>query len=153
MFPVGLLNVDFDFVTPKTVAMHFCRLRGPHPNPNLLLGNRRISCVDTTCYLGLVFDSRLTWRHTFRLRQLVKKRYPSFGFWLILLGVQLGTHSYSTERLYFGSWNVVVKCTRQLQRLVYAFWTQYSMLGFAWQLVPFGLRQSLASWWMLDSYL
>lgn len=51
----------FRFSTSKTVAMHFCRLRGVHPDPDLYLGNRRLSCVETTRYLGLVFDSRLTW--------------------------------------------------------------------------------------------
>lgn len=51
----------FRFSASKTVAMHFCRLRGVHPDPDLYLGNRRISCVETTRYLGLVFDSRLTW--------------------------------------------------------------------------------------------
>ena len=51
----------FRFSSSKTVAMHFCRLRGVHPDPDLYLGNRRISCVEETRYLGLVFDSRLTW--------------------------------------------------------------------------------------------
>lgn len=54
-------NQGFRFSTSKTVAMHFCRLRGVHPDPDLYIGNRRLSCVETTCYLGLVFDSRLTW--------------------------------------------------------------------------------------------
>ena len=51
----------FRFSPSKTVAMHFCRLRGVHPDPDLYIGNRRISCVETTRYLGLIFDSRLTW--------------------------------------------------------------------------------------------
>ena len=41
--------------------MHFFRLRGVHPDPDLYLAHRRISCEETTCYLGLLFDSRLTW--------------------------------------------------------------------------------------------
>lgn len=56
----------FRFSASKTVAMHFCRKRGVHPDPDLYLGNRRISCVETTRYLGLVFDSRLTWVPHFR---------------------------------------------------------------------------------------
>ena len=51
----------FRFSASKTVAMHFCRIRGIHPDPDLYLSNRRISCVDSTRYLGLVFDTRLTW--------------------------------------------------------------------------------------------
>jgi len=56
----------FRFSTSKTVAMHFCRIRGVHPDPDLYLANRRLSCVETTRYLGLVFDSRLTWVPHFR---------------------------------------------------------------------------------------
>ena len=51
----------FRFSTSKTVAMHFCRIRGVHPDPDLYIAHRRISCVETVRYLGLVFDSRLTW--------------------------------------------------------------------------------------------
>ena len=51
----------FRFSPEKTVTMHFCRLRGIHPDPDLYIANRRISCVETTRYLGLIFDSRLTW--------------------------------------------------------------------------------------------
>ena len=56
----------FRFSTSKTVAMHFCRKRGVHPDPDLYLGDRRLSCVETTRYLGLMFDSRLTWVPHFR---------------------------------------------------------------------------------------
>ena len=41
--------------------MHFCRLHGVRPDPDLYLSNGRISCVETTRYLGLDFDSCLTW--------------------------------------------------------------------------------------------
>lgn len=51
----------FRFSASKTVAMHFCRLRGIHPDPNLYLYDRRISCVEETRFLGVIFDSRLTW--------------------------------------------------------------------------------------------
>ena len=56
----------FRFSASKTVTMHFCRKRGVHPDPDLHLGNRRLSCLETTRYLGLVFDSRLTWVPHFR---------------------------------------------------------------------------------------
>ena len=51
----------FRFSPQKTVAMHFCRLRGIHPDPDLILYDRRISCVEETRFLGLIFDYRLTW--------------------------------------------------------------------------------------------
>ncbi len=50
---------SFRFSASKTV-MHFCRLLGVYPNPNLYIGNRRISCVEATRYLGIIFDNRLT---------------------------------------------------------------------------------------------
>jgi len=56
----------FRFSSSKTVAMHFCRIRGVHPDPDLYLENKRVSCVETTRYLGLVFDNRLTWLPHFR---------------------------------------------------------------------------------------
>ena len=51
----------FRFSASKTVAMHFCRLRGVHPDPDLVLYGRRLSCVPEAKFLGLTFDSRLTW--------------------------------------------------------------------------------------------
>ena len=51
----------FKFSTSKTVAMHFCRIRGVHPDPDLFLSGQRISCVEETKFLGLIFDSKLTW--------------------------------------------------------------------------------------------
>ncbi len=51
----------FRFSASKTVAIHFCCLRGVHPDPDLYLYDRRISCVEETCFLGLVFNRRLTW--------------------------------------------------------------------------------------------
>ena len=42
----------FRFSASKTVAMHFCRLRGVHPDPDLYLAHTRISCEETTRYLG-----------------------------------------------------------------------------------------------------
>lgn len=56
----------FCFSTSKTMAMHFCRNRGVHPDPDLYFVNRLLSCVEITRYLGLVFDSRLTWVPHFR---------------------------------------------------------------------------------------
>lgn len=41
--------------------MHFCRIRDADPYPDLYLYDGRISCVEETQELDLVFDSRLTW--------------------------------------------------------------------------------------------
>ena len=49
------------FSTSKTVAVHFCKIRGIHPDPDLYLNGQRIPCVEETRFLGLIFDNRLTW--------------------------------------------------------------------------------------------
>ena len=51
----------FRFSTSKTVVVHFCRIRGVHPDPDLYLKGQRIPCVDQARFLGLIFDSRMTW--------------------------------------------------------------------------------------------
>ena len=51
----------FRFLTSKTVVMHFCHIRGVHPDPDLYLYGRRISCVEETRFLGLIFDNKMLW--------------------------------------------------------------------------------------------
>ena len=51
----------FKFSTTKTVVMHFCRIRGVHPDPDLYMYGQRIACKEETRFLGLLFDNRLSW--------------------------------------------------------------------------------------------
>ena len=51
----------FKFSTSKTVVMHFCRVRGVYPDPDLYINGIRIPCVPSTKFLGLTFDSKMTW--------------------------------------------------------------------------------------------
>ena len=51
----------FKFSTSKTVVVHFCRIRGVHPDPDIYLKGQRIPCVEETRFLGLTFDHKLTW--------------------------------------------------------------------------------------------
>ena len=51
----------FKFSFSKSVVVHFCRLRGVHPDPDLYMHGQRISCMEQTRFLGLIFDNRLTW--------------------------------------------------------------------------------------------
>ena len=51
----------FKFSASKTVAMHFCNIRGIHPDPDLYMYGQRISCKEETRFLGLLFDKKLTW--------------------------------------------------------------------------------------------
>ena len=52
----------FKFSTSKTVVVHFCRIRGCVLDPDLYLNGQRIPCVQETRFLGLIWDSRLTWK-------------------------------------------------------------------------------------------
>ena len=51
----------FKFSASNTVAVHFCSIQGVHSDPDLYLGGQRISCVESARFLGLTFDSWLTW--------------------------------------------------------------------------------------------
>ena len=56
----------FRFSPGKTKVVHFCRLRGVHPDPDLYLNGRRLDVVEEHRFLGLVFDHRLTWESHIR---------------------------------------------------------------------------------------
>lgn len=65
----------FRFSSTKTVAMHFSRVRGAFRDPDLYLYGRRIPVVEQTRFLGIVFDSRLTWvPHIRDLKVACRKR-------------------------------------------------------------------------------
>ena len=51
---------EFKFSSSKTLGMHFCNKRGLHPDPELKLYNSPINTISETKYLGLLFDSKLT---------------------------------------------------------------------------------------------
>jgi hypothetical protein len=42
--------------------MHFCNKRAPHPEPSLRLRNTEIPVVNETKFLGIIFDSKLTFK-------------------------------------------------------------------------------------------
>ena len=50
----------FKFSSSKTLGMHFCNKRGLHPDPELKLYNFPIKIVSETKFLGLLFESKLT---------------------------------------------------------------------------------------------
>ena len=50
----------FKFSKSKTVCMHFCYLRTLHPNPLLMMDGDPIKVVKEMRFLGLVFDSKLS---------------------------------------------------------------------------------------------
>ena len=50
----------FKFSTSKTVVMHFCRMKKEHSHPELFLNGTALPVVEETKFLGLIFDSKLT---------------------------------------------------------------------------------------------
>ena len=57
------LENGFKFSITKTKAVHFSKLNGLHNIPPLKLGNVEISYVPVAKFLGLWFDTKLTWKH------------------------------------------------------------------------------------------
>ena len=53
-------NSGFRFSQSKTVCVHFCRRRGLHPDPYLVLYNNPIPVKKEAEFLGILLDSRLT---------------------------------------------------------------------------------------------
>ena len=45
----------------KTVVVHFCKIRGVHPDPDFYVYGQLITCKDEARFLGLIFDSKLSW--------------------------------------------------------------------------------------------
>ena len=50
----------FKFSKSKTVCVHFCQIRGLHPDPDLRLDGALIPVVEQTRFLGLLFDRKLS---------------------------------------------------------------------------------------------
>ncbi|MEL6986791.1 MAG: reverse transcriptase domain-containing protein [Bacteroidota bacterium] len=88
----------FRFSQSKTVAVHFCHLRGHHPDPDLFLNGQRISCVEETRFLGVVFDNRLTWVPHFK--QLKVKCLKALDILKVLSHTTWGADRSQLLRLY-----------------------------------------------------
>ena len=55
--------------------MHFCQLLRLHPEPELYLDDRKLKVVKETKFLGLIFDSKLSFRpHINNLRTSCLKK-------------------------------------------------------------------------------
>jgi ribonuclease HI len=68
-------NTGFSFSAQKTVSLHICRKRNcPKLAPNLTLDGNNIRNVDKYKYLGVTFDSSMTWKpHITALKQSCTK--------------------------------------------------------------------------------
>jgi len=54
----------FKFSPSKTVCIHFCKLRKPHPEPTLLLNGTPVLVVEETKFLGVIFTANCLSSHT-----------------------------------------------------------------------------------------
>ena len=64
----------FIFSLPKTKAMHFTQIAGLHLKPDLVLHSKIIEYRDNFKFLGLIWDSRLSWAlHISELKNKCKR--------------------------------------------------------------------------------
>ena len=88
----------FKFSTSKTVVVHFCRIRGVHPDPDMYIKGQRIPCVEEVKFLGLIFDCRLTWVP--HLKTLKAKCLESLNILKVLSHTSWGADRKTLLRLY-----------------------------------------------------
>ncbi|KAK3893021.1 hypothetical protein Pcinc_003200 [Petrolisthes cinctipes] len=88
----------FRFSPSKTVAMHFCRIRGVHTDPDLFMYGHRIRCFEETRFLGLLFDKRLTWAP--HLRTLKVSCLKALNLLRVLIHTSWGADRATLLRLY-----------------------------------------------------
>ncbi|GBN86300.1 putative RNA-directed DNA polymerase from transposon BS [Araneus ventricosus] len=54
----------------KTSCVHFCKIRGIHPHPEIFLGDTPIPVVSEAKFLGIIFDEKLTFKpHILNIKQ------------------------------------------------------------------------------------
>ena len=88
----------FKFSTSKTVIVHFCRIRGVHPDPDIYIKGQRIPCVQETRFLGLIFDCKLTW--VSHLKALKNKCLDALNILKVLAHTLWGADRKTLLRLY-----------------------------------------------------
>ncbi|XP_073976449.1 uncharacterized protein [Rhodnius prolixus] len=81
----------FKFSKLKTVCLHFCRLRHDHAPPTLILDGTPIHYKDSVRFLGLIFDSKLSWQEHIEYTSTKARRT------LDILKF-LGSYKWGTER-------------------------------------------------------
>jgi ribonuclease HI len=88
----------FRFSASKTVCVHFSRQRGINVDPQLRLGQELIQVAPEARFLGLLFDSKLTWAP--HLRQLKDKCFRAMNILRALSGSSWGADRAVMLRLY-----------------------------------------------------
>lgn len=88
----------FKFSTAKTQCIHFVNSRGLHPHPELRLNGVELHYTDTAKFLGLIFDSKLSWEA--HIRDLRRRCEKSLNILRILSGVHWGADRKTLLRIY-----------------------------------------------------
>ena len=91
------LKNGFTVSANKTVAMHFCLKRNCY-DPNLMLGNNPIEFVKEFKFLGLVWDSKLTFKN--HIAYLKKKCRKSLNLLKVLSFTNWGADTDTLLKLY-----------------------------------------------------
>ncbi|GFT64107.1 probable RNA-directed DNA polymerase from transposon X-element [Trichonephila clavipes] len=82
----------------KSCCVHFCRKRGIHPDPEICIRDVQIPVVPDVRFLGVIFDSRLTFLpHILQLRKRCEK---SLNFLKVLSNTSWGADRTSLLRVY-----------------------------------------------------
>ena len=88
----------FKFSTSKTVCMHFCRLRKHHLDPELFLYGMPIPVVQEVKFLGLIFDSKLSFLP--HIRYLKNKSTKALNLIRVVAHTSWGTDQDTVLLLY-----------------------------------------------------
>ena len=87
----------FTFSTLKSCCMYICRKYLVHCEPKLRLGDAVLHFVDTTKYLGLIFDKTLTWKQ--HVRSLRTRCNSTLDVLRMLSGISWGANRLTLLRL------------------------------------------------------
>ncbi|GBN20509.1 RNA-directed DNA polymerase from mobile element jockey, partial [Araneus ventricosus] len=88
----------FIFSPQKTVCVHFCRRRGLHPDPDFQLNGSPILIVQETKFLGIIFDTKLTFRS--HIKHLKTKCIRTLNIMKVLSSSSWGADKVSLMRIY-----------------------------------------------------
>ncbi|GBL92584.1 hypothetical protein AVEN_123765-1 [Araneus ventricosus] len=88
----------FLFSPQKTVCMHFCRRRGLHPDPEFQLNGPTIPIAQETKFLGIIFDTKLTFRS--HVKHLKIKCIHTLNIMKVLTNTSWGADKVSLMRIY-----------------------------------------------------
>ncbi|GBM46239.1 RNA-directed DNA polymerase from mobile element jockey [Araneus ventricosus] len=93
----GKIN-GFVISSQKSVAIHFCKRRGLHPDPKLKLNNQTIPFVSEVKFLGLILDKKLAFKS--HVNHLKRKCTLSMNIVKILSSSWYGAESSSLLKIY-----------------------------------------------------